>query len=251
MIKKNLRSIKNYFIKRKNDFLGNKNYEKFVVITRSRTGSNLLISLLNSHPNIVAKGEKFSRLEGKNSNAVWDDIFCKMPKRIKIMGFKIFYYHPLDSDNNEVWNYLKNDKSIKIIHLTRSNMLRTVTSRQIAAKTDKWSKFNKKEVSIEEKRINLDIDYCLKEFENTFNFERKIRDEYNSERIIEITYEELIQDNQYILNQIFNFLGLENSKVASSHKKQNKEELRDLIINYEELVKDIENSKWSYLLELN
>ncbi len=246
-----LKSLKDYIIKKKNSFFGNKNYTKFIVISRSRTGSNLLISLLNSHPDIVAKGEMFSNLNGENSKTIWNDIFDKMPNKIKRVGFKIFYYHPQDSDSKEVWDFIKNDDSINIIHLTRGNMLKTVVSRQIAVKTNKWSQYNNRVIPVEEKRIVLDIDYCLNEFESTKEFEKNIKKEYEREKFKELTYEDLIEDNQEVMNQIFNFLEVRNVKVLSSHKKQNKEKLEDLIINYKELVAVLKHSKWYYLIEMD
>mgnify|MGYP006437466411 CR=1 FL=1 len=54
-------SIKNSK-KRVLSIFDHENFTKFIVLSRSRTGSNLLISMLNSHPNISAEGEKFSRL---------------------------------------------------------------------------------------------------------------------------------------------------------------------------------------------
>jgi len=39
--------------------------------------------------------------------------------------------------------------------------------------------------------------------------------------------------------------------VQSSYKKQNKEKMEDLILNYKELKKDLKRTKWSYLLELD
>ena len=56
---------------------------KFIVITRSRTGSNLLISLLNSHPSITAYKEVFGKLENRSTQKLWDDTFSIQNKKIK------------------------------------------------------------------------------------------------------------------------------------------------------------------------
>lgn len=84
-----LRKVKNNLIQM---LFWNYNYKKFIIITRSRTGSNLLISLLNNHPEIEAHGEIFRRLNGKTPKEIMANYFSQKPNRIKYVGFKIFYY---------------------------------------------------------------------------------------------------------------------------------------------------------------
>ena len=67
---------------------------------------------------------------------------------------------------------------------------------------------------------------------------------------MELSYEDLIRDNQKMMNKVFNFLEIKESIVKSSYKKQNKEKMEDLIINYKELKKSLKKTKWSYLLKL-
>jgi len=114
MVKKYIKKGIASFVRTKNSLFGNKKYNKFIVITRSRTGSNLFMSLLGSHPNIIARGELFRSLDGKSCKETWGNTFTNMPKHVKYFGFKIFYYHPLDSDDREIWELLKNDSKIKV-----------------------------------------------------------------------------------------------------------------------------------------
>lgn len=250
MIKQIIVKTRDYLFGLRNSVFGSKDYKKFIVITRSRTGSNLLISLLNSHLGIKAGGELFRRLENKSSTTLWNEIFSKKPKGIKYVGFKIFYYHPLDNDNKDVWDYIKKDKTIKLIHLTRKNMLRTVVSREIADKTDTWTNKHGKNIEINDKRVSLDIKKCFEEFEITKSHEKRVREEFKRDDFIELTYEDLVKNNQNSINDIFDFLELERKSVKSSYKKQNKESLQDLIINYDELNEAMSTSKWSYLMKL-
>src|SRR3546814_732374 len=45
--------------------VGHTGFTKFIVLSRSRTGSNMLVSLLDSHPRVVAEGEIVARLDGR------------------------------------------------------------------------------------------------------------------------------------------------------------------------------------------
>lgn len=236
--------LRNLFINQRNSVFGSFDYEKFIVITRSRTGSNLLMSFLDSHPEIIAKGEVFNRLNEKTTESVWSKFFTKKPKEIKYAGFKIFYYHPMDCENREVWNIIGNNKSIKLIHLTRKNILKTVISREIAAKTDVWTNKDKHRIDLKDKQISVSIEECMNEIQKTKEYEEKTRNDFKNHALMELTYEDLVENNQKLMNEVFRFLGVEATSVNSNYKKQNNEELRDLILNYSELSESLQNTKW-------
>src|SRR5690606_26460474 len=128
---------------------------KFIVLSRSRTGSNLLISFLNSHPNIRARGEMFARLNGKNCKDVLARGFARQPFYVKATGFKIFYYHPMDDDSGHVWDVLAELDDLRIIHLKRRNILRTLISRKIADTQGVWKASSPGMCGIESKAVSF------------------------------------------------------------------------------------------------
>jgi len=75
--------------KQKQFFLGSKDYKKFVIIARSRTGSNLLSSLMNTHKKVETNGEIFAYLKERTCSDIWDTTFTKKDKKIKWAGFKL------------------------------------------------------------------------------------------------------------------------------------------------------------------
>jgi hypothetical protein len=99
--------LRNLLIQTFGQFNKNHKYQKFVIIARSRTGSNLLHSLLNSHPSIEANGELFHKTKESSCREIWDSIFVKKNRFLQHVGFKIFYYHPLKSADQEVWDFIK------------------------------------------------------------------------------------------------------------------------------------------------
>lgn len=229
--------------------LANYDYDKFVVITRSRTGSNFLISLLNSHKNIQAHGEVFARLHNKKAKEKWNLIFSKKFRPVKLVGFKIFYYHPFDNDDKDVWNYIKNDNRIKIIHLRRVNKLRTHISRLIAEKNDIWLSEGKDQMTLKDKKVKVNLDKCLEDFKKIENWENQVKLDFLHHPLIEITYESLVNKQQATMKHVFNFLGTRNLKVSSKLKKLNPGKLTDLVLNYDELFNELSNSEYSYMLK--
>ena len=118
--------------------IGHYDYKKFIVLTRNRTGSNMLISMLNSHPSIYARYEIIRTLNGNTVPNIMNKFYSRYPRFVKAVGFKIFYYHPGDDESGTVWNELRRMENLYIIHLKRRNILRTVLSKEIAHVTEAW-----------------------------------------------------------------------------------------------------------------
>src|SRR5262245_4120422 len=76
--------------------VGHKNYVPFIVLAHARTGSNMLLSMLRSHPQVVVSGEVFARVEPDKLHATVERTFGRrVPRRVRATGCKVFYYHPL------------------------------------------------------------------------------------------------------------------------------------------------------------
>ncbi len=251
-----IRKIKKYTINRiritktktKDQIFGKDNYGKFVVITRSRTGSNLLISLLNDHEKIRGYGERFRRMLGKTAISEYNNIFPKKSTASWI-GFKLFYYHPLDSDDKTIWDLIKNDKDIKIIHLKRENLLRVYISRVIAGKSNNWLRRSKIKEKVESKRIIIDVDELIADIYRTNNFIQEANDLFKDHSVLNLTFEDLVKNKENTINKIFSFLNVAQISVQSPLKRQNSESIKDLVLNYEELKNKLGNTEFSHFIE--
>jgi LPS sulfotransferase NodH len=231
-------------------FIGDRQYGKFVIITRSRSGSSLLMGLLNSHPDVLAKGEMYRRLYGRNSGKLWNRIFSKKNKKISQVGFKIFYYHPLDSKDRSVWDFIKSDSNIRIIHLTRRDKLKTYLSKVIALKTDEWyNKKKKSKLSLEKRKVNLNPSDFIRECETIKSWEKSVATTFASHRVINVYYEDLVSDNSRVMSNIFRFLDISQVEVKPSYTKQNTESIDQLVLNYEEFSEVVRKTEWGYLLK--
>ena len=229
---------------------GHQNYLKFIVLTRSRVGSNLLRYMLNSHHCIHAYGEIFSTLNGKNVHNVYSKIFCRHPKYIKAVGFKIFYYHPLDDDSNDIWTKLMETEKLHVIHLKRRNILRTLVSRKIAGQQGKWILTDKKSIgNIKEKKVHFKSDELKKGFEQTREWEKHFHHMFEPKSLIEVYYEDLVCQPEEEFKKILDVLSLPFSSPKIITKKQNPEKSSQLITNYKELKEAFSNTEWSGFFE--
>lgn len=238
----NLRNRSHHFF---NDIFGNTDYTKFVIISDSRTGSTLVNNMLNFHPEIVAQGEVFRELNIDSSRQAWKSLFRKYPKRIKYVGFKLFYHHPLKGDK-EVWDLIERDRSIVIIHLIRKNILGSLVSKKIGIRTKQWTEnINSKEsIELENKKVELSLEECESYFEQIKAYQEKTDRMFSNHRLIPLTYEDLAEDRRTVINGIYREFGLNGFERDSELKKQNPEGLEDLILNYRELENHFNGSKW-------
>lgn len=230
---------------------GNNNYKKFIVLTRARTGSNLLKNLLDSHSKIYIKGEIFKHLKGKNTEGELNILYSNKPAIIQAVGFKIFYYHPSDMESDQIWQILERDKEIKVIHLKRKNILRTILSRKIAGKTDAWlmKRINKNQLNLEDKQVSFTKEECLKGFTQTKNWEITFDERFGTHQKIDVFYENLIKNQQDELIRIQQFLDVKVETLDTSLIRQNPEKLSDLIINYQDLKENFKGTEWGLFFE--
>jgi len=234
----------------------------FVILGRSRTGSNFLRGLLNSHRNILALGEIF---RGRN-DVCWDIpcypktasmisliesdpvaflqryVFGKWPDKISAVGFKMFYFYAQDEDRLLVWDYLEGQKDLKIIHLTRTNMLRTLLSVRRANLNQKW--VNTSGTTEPMQPVRLDYDECIGFFRKTREWELEYDRRFKDHPKVDLTYEELSSDRANNLKRLQEFLDVEIHHLLPSTYKQTTIPLLDAICNYSELKERFENSEW-------
>jgi LPS sulfotransferase NodH len=238
----------NYFF----SFFGNRDYVRFIILTRSRTGSNLLVDYLNSHGQIFTRSEIFRRLHGRKYQSVLRRVYRKQPRFIKAVGFKIFYRHPLDTPHSGLWEFLEQDRAIRVIHLTRDNILRSVVSHRIADKIDVL--FQKKKpkrpgMGAAEKKVHLDFDGLLEEFSQTIHWQLDGEARFRGHPVLKISYEELVRNPVTAFAGVCDFLGVTYRKPTSTFMKQNPEPLQDLLGNYAELREKFRGTKWEAFFE--
>ncbi len=191
-----LNKIGDYFYQ-KRVLPGNRHYTKFIILGTGRTGSNMLVSALNTHPNGIVYGEifnntRYNRIGFNNKNRPYisfrkalkirvnnpisfleDYIFRIFPAKTAAVGFKLFYWHCHEDNWRCIWDYMNSMQGLKIIHIKRRNMLKTFLSLKIAQRTKQWSQIKEKNKKTKPS-ITLDFNECVKIFEDWKEKERRI-----------------------------------------------------------------------------
>lgn len=198
-------SISNLKVMRKIG-LANVPATRFVIISRSRTGSTMLISYLRKIPGSLVLGEILGK---KRLIPCWKRVpelfFGNHWKSRRLVGFKYFYYHPIDDwdSSNLVLEFLMQNPDIKIIHWVREDLFATLISRFIAVETDHW-RLKNKSTELADFEINIARFKC--ELEKTLANIALTRNLLASmPNYKEISYEDIVERGK--LKELYAFLG--------------------------------------------
>lgn len=215
--------------------LGNQNTPVIILLSRSRSGSNYLKSLLNCQPRICLEGEIFRHLEG--AEAAFDFESKIHRKAWTVRGAKLFYYHPIASEDQTIWELIAQSPRIKVIHLQRNSVIRTHVSSLIAQKTGEWQAEKNPTLAefSKDKRIHVNLDELQDEIAVMKEWRLRALKRCSTRPVFDVTYENLIQAPQAHLDRIFDFLDLPTTRVSSHLIKQNTEPLSKLIENFGEV----------------
>jgi hypothetical protein len=227
---------------------GHYGYTRMVIVGYARTGSNYLLDGITSSPSVRMYHEIFAehnREPGKDFDKIFSRLLRKHEKHIKLVGFKLFYYHLTE----EEWAKFLCHDEFKVIHLTRRNRLRTLLSLEIAMKTDQWKIRAGSNARSGDKRVSLNATDLVERIENIQRLEVDARERFKGRPMLEVVYEDLTADPVAGFQRISEFLGLTDVDPGKNiHKKQNPEGLKDLIINFDEVAKALTGTPYEKYL---
>ncbi|MBZ0151177.1 MAG: DUF6473 family protein [Planctomycetes bacterium] len=229
---------------------------QFLIVSAGRTGSNLLRSLLDSHPAAFCGGEVFNKDFVAKQGVPWPIGDTKQDPELRTLmlenpgayydrllriakdagygaiGAKLTYEngasHPAASER------LAGDPRIRVIHLQRKNLLRQYVSLQRAFATGQWTAGTAAATPLPP--VEIDFVKCVWFFLRNRELQATADRVFANHPKLTITYEELSADPQRVGRQCVEFLGLDPSvPLKVGQKKSATDTLREAIANYDEL----------------
>lgn len=245
ILKSKAKLIRKRFYHRKKIFLKyyfkrSKKSPVFIICSR-RTGSNLLLSYLNSSPLVSFAGEILNwdmyyglRRKFISKRAVLRHIRHSIndcQKTIcgaKLLKLRLEVHHLTIADLQTIF------PEAKFIILYRKSLFDQYISLQIAETTKQWTWNSGFKLP---KEIVIDPPIMQKFSQGTKNFYNNILNSPGiRERSAIISYEELTADPQRIFDQkIFPFLGIPSFGISTQMKKQNTKNPWEIIKNYKDI----------------
>ncbi len=210
------------------------NSRKFILCADARTGSHMLQSALNSHPDInccgeiLNKGSKDSLIGNLNYEEAIDSVFLNT-KHSK-NGFII---HRHRKDIPFVWEKLECDESILIIFVTRRDQLRRYGSLKKARQTKNWIEYSEKQEN------ELKVEFVEREFiaENLkyqSNFSNAIK-MFSNHTALFVDYDDMNICWSDTINTVQRFLDVETKELLPKTYKQGKYFIDNIFSNSNEI----------------
>ncbi len=230
---------------------------KFIIYGQGRSGSNLLRSLLNSHPDVYCDHEIFNnnrvRKKGKVKQSLIqispliyiDYLTYKVP--IKIYGFKLLHHQLTNIDR--ILTRLQ-QKGWLIIHLHRENLIRQAVSWYIANSTKLWVR-NEKTGQYNEK-IYIDPQKLLQLVEKRKAINEKEKILMKKLEHLEVVYENDLYDaSQWgqTTKKIFGYLNTYPVEVSTKKVKTSSLKDEERIENFDEMIGFLKRNGQEMLVE--
>lgn len=220
----------------------------FVILCLGRTGSFYLVSLLNSHPDIRCFGELFShRGQGRElfRNTPHTDALEYLREitgsvEAPAVGLKLpvnsIQAHPQALD-------VLGDPGLRVIRLSRLNLLALFVSRQLLAAT-RVPQSTRGEYG--DTRVRLDPQPTVKAFERMEEHERWLDGLAGEHPTLRLTYEGIIEGEG--LEDAERFLGVEPRELSSPMEKLRKRPLSETVENWDEVVAELQGTRFEHFL---
>jgi len=215
---------------------------RFVILTEGRTGKSHLVSILNKHPKLEVLDEKLTTLVSKGAIGQLDwlnEVFYVFKNTKEVVGIATKLRSIIDAKSFMQWIIQNN---VKVIYMQRRDHLRlglSVYRAQLLNKKSKTYNARTKEEILSEASY-IDPSVLHHHLTRRLAFEAQLVSFMNEIRvhvpIIDIHYEDLLVDENYVLNLIYSFLKVEPIfDLKSDYYKNTSDNLFESISNLDEL----------------
>lgn len=230
---------------------------KFFIFCQGRSGSNLLVNLLKSHPEVYCDYELFNQGLLKKKPLWKRQMIYKLPmqflcyRRVRnpkpIVGFKLLCYQ-YRTNERRLRSLFSGDW--KIIHLQRKDVFRQVISGFVARETGIWMKTAS--VKQPDKTFRLNPENLITAIRDKLeNREFEVRQIEKVDHIRLVYEEDLLYSDRWqkTIERVFAYLGTDYAPVQSFTERISARPYSSLIENYEELLEAVKKSEFASILE--
>jgi LPS sulfotransferase NodH len=221
----------------------------FAIAADLRTGSTLLATSLDGHPQIRCYGELFhskdlpdNRIEGfdrldASAEAILEQ--AMQARGVAACGFKAMIFLPLPSATSwaDAWKRMRELPGLRVIWLTRRDRLAQYASAEVVRQTGVFHPYDNDRVYRLEHRpvIRIDPDEFRSWVRERDAQLRRRREVLHGVPALDLDYETLTGDWERSTTCIQRFLGVDVERLEQQKKKQERRPLTDVISNYAEL----------------
>jgi LPS sulfotransferase NodH len=240
----------------------------FMVVGMPRTGSTLLTTGIAQHPEAKCYGELFhpSDYERAHAHALqvngeWihfdpnredaieflqNNVFCERNAATKAVGFKLlgdYVYGP--GSEKLLLRMRKELPGLQVVHITRTNYLDVLVSREIARATSQWVIFtgsSEERKTVE--RFSIDEAMARQFFCQMRQMDRFHEQFFGGDHYYKVSYEDLEHQYQATMNGTYRFLGLSPHTLTPRTVKQRTRPAEETVSNLRQLARTFANTAY-------
>lgn len=158
---------------------------------------------------------------------LWQETFGK-----RVVGFKLNR-----GQNALAFASVLADRGVRKILLLRRNRIKTFVSEMIAERTGRWESYQQRDNEKAGARLEVDVASLLGHIELNYAYYARLRDALNrsGQSYLTVAYEDLASEKEWA--RILKYLGVSPcaAMLTAATRKQNSNDLRDLIANFAQL----------------
>jgi len=243
----------------------------FLVAGAERTGSNLLVEMLSSHPRVQAYGELFNTEQIEQGKLDFelpagvdrDEVLAlrlQSPAAchtrlhqaastlgVATCGFKLLYYHGLAE--NRIVEHLRALPDLRIVHLVREDAVARWISQMRAMRSGSWWSAQSDGQKPRAEAIELNAAETLLGLEFNQQMVERFRATFRTTPILELSYEKMTADFESSVHRVQLFLGLPAERLTGLSQKTGERDPRRSVSNWPALVEAFADTRWRGLFQ--
>lgn len=223
---------------------------RFLIFAQGRTGTWLMTHFLNAHPAIYC--EKEILMYAKRAP------LCYMGARSRRSHGKVYGCHVqinqlLTAQHREPQRFLAqaSAQGWRILYMTRRDIVRQSISTILATRRRQWYAYDRQTVDMQPQTIAwTELEPWLQRRIDHAHLEKAALQQLSH---LSITYEDDLQDtshHQATMDRVFAYLDLPTVLVTAQTERLSRDDLRDTVANYEELIAHVGRSPFASYTDL-
>ncbi|HZJ25704.1 MAG TPA: hypothetical protein VFF40_01600 [Acidimicrobiia bacterium] len=226
---------------------------RFVILFPGRVGSTYLVSALDGHPDVEAKGERLDplRAAGAPAQLAWTRRYLRGPivNRHRAVGFKTKLRDVLDTDG---FARLLDEFDARVVLLDRRNdvkhVVSRVTARRLRDTTGRWNRYGDEAAAAPVEIDPADFDARLRavvaEKASIAEFVAGL-----DRPSLHVDYEDLLATPDATFGRVLDFLDVRRRPIRGATEKHTSDDLRDVLVNFEALRAGYDGTRYAAMFD--
>lgn len=226
---------------------------RFVILFPGRVGSTYLVSALDGHRDIEAKGERLDplRASGASAQLDWTRRYLRGPivNRHRAVGFKTKLRDVLDADG---FARLLDELDARVMLLDRRNdvkhVVSRVTARHLRDTTGRWNRYGTEPAAAP---VEIDPDDFDERLRAVVAEKASIADFVAGldRPTLGVSYEDLLATPDATFGRVLDFLDVRRRPIRGATEKHTSDDLRDVLVNFETLRARYEGTRFGPMFD--